>query len=415
MGRKIIDYVIDKSMSWTDGKSGVIGVVIGHRKEEVKEHLTANFTNIKFAVQKEQLGTADALRSYFADVKEASQMDYTMVVCGDTPLLDDKLCKELFKKVKEENLDGVVASFKINNPKGYGRVIQSKKGIFIIEEKDASEEQRQIKEVNSGVYLLKTSFVLEHLDKINTDNKSGEFYLTDLFKEDYNVASLCLQDAESFLGINTIVQLQEASSVLRMRKNRALMEEGVLIIDPATTYIDWNVKIGSNVIIEPGVVIKDSVIENDVAILAYSYLEGAKVCSGAQIGPFARLRTGADIGSNCKIGNFVEVKKAVMHPGSKASHLTYIGDAEIGERTNIGCGFITCNYDGANKHKTTIGKDCFIGSDCQAIAPVTLGDESFVAAGTTITNNLDDGDFAVGRCKQVTKKGMASRFLKHKK
>jgi bifunctional UDP-N-acetylglucosamine pyrophosphorylase/glucosamine-1-phosphate N-acetyltransferase len=236
-----------------------------------------------------------------------------------------------------------------------------------------------------------------------------------------------------FLGVNTLDQLEEVGRELRRRKNVQLMRQGVLMLDTATTYVDWQVevgaetilhpgthllgatRVGSRVEIEPGAILRDSVVEDGAAILAYSHLDQAVVRAGAHVGPFARLRPDTDVGPNAKIGNFVETKKARLAAGVKVSHLSYVGDAEIGADSNIGCGFITCNYDGANKHQTKIGKNVFVGSDVQAVAPLEIGDGAFVAAGSTVTKDVPPGGFAIARSPQVTKEGMAKRFLKSKK
>lgn len=294
------------------------------------------------------------------------------------------------------------------------------------------EEQKKIREVNSGVYLIRTSYIKRYLDEISSDNSAGEFYLTDLFKPDIPIKACRFQDPNLFLGVNTFEQLAEIESILRKKKIKELQEAGVYFEDPQSIYIDLTVEIEEEVriggmvkisgdtkiskgsIIEQGCIIKSSQIGESNHILAYSYLEKSILGPGNQIGPFARLREGTQLDGNCKIGNFVETKKAHLKEGSKASHLSYIGDAEIGERTNIGCGFITCNYDGKDKHQTKIGADSFIGSDVQMIAPVELGDEVFVAAGSTINENIPSGGFGIARSKQSTKEGMAKKFIKKK-
>ena len=311
-------------------------------------------------------------------------------------------------------------------------LLEEKKGFHIVEEKDASDEIRKITEVNSGLYFLKTSYVLEHLKEIDSNNKSGEFYLTDVFKDGYNVKAHCFPEAEIFLGVNTLEQLEEAESALRSRKKRQLREAGVRFIDIAHCYIDSDVevgegsviypntfitgktKIGKNALIGMGAQIADSIVEDNAHVLAYSVLEGAHLHTKASAGPFARLRPGADIGPSAKIGNFVEIKKSVLGASVKVSHLSYVGDAFIGEETNIGCGFITCNFDGVHKHVTKIGKNCFIGSDSQTVAPVEIGDDCFVASSSTITKSMPNGSFAISRAQQVTKEDMAKRFIKKK-
>lgn len=437
-GKPLLDYVVEASIKFASSSSlkAELGVVIGHRKELLEEwHQNhSQKTVIKTAWQREQNGTADALRACFNDLPHFWNHDYTMVACADTPLITENEFNELFQTLQNNpELVGVAATFQAENPTGYGRIIRGGKGFRIVEEKDADNHQRKITEVNSAFYILKTSHVKAILGTISNNNKSGEFYLTDLFQEQFPVAAVQFASETPFLGINTLEQLAQVDKLIRTKKLKQLMIEGVRFLHPDSCYVEDNAKIevgttiypgvtilgntsiGKNVLIESNCFIKDSVISDNAEILAGSYLEEAKVHSEATIGPMARLRPGADIGPEAKIGNFVEVKKSKLGKGAKVSHLSYIGDAEIGENSNIGCGFITCNYDGANKHKTKIGSNTFIGSDCQAIAPIEIGNDAFVAAGSTISKNVPDGGFAIARSQQVTKEGAAKRFLKTKK
>ncbi len=260
-----------------------------------------------------------------------------------------------------------------------------------------------------------------------------EFYLTDMFQQDFAVACVKFPSETPFLGINTLEQLAQVDKLIRKKNMQKFMVDGIRFLDPDSCYVESGVELGVGSVIYPGVTIlgktkiadyvtiesqcfiKNSIIEDGAEILASSYLENAIVRKDASIGPMARLRTGTDIGQDVKIGNFVEVKNSILHRAAKVSHLSYIGDAEIGENSNIGCGFITCNYDGANKHKTKIGSNTFIGSDCHAIAPIEIGNDAFVAAGSTITKSVPNGGFAIARTQQVTKEGAAKRFLKTKK
>lgn len=436
-GKTLVDHVLEgvKAFTGNVGITSSLGIVVGHQKEKVQSHLEENYSSQKmqFAWQKEQLGTGHALQVYFEEIKEAWEQDYTLVVCADTPLINAEIYETLYKELKGSSSDAVCATFETSKPKGYGRIDKGDRGFSIIEEKDATTDQRLIKEVNSGVYIFKTAYIKEHLYNLKSENKSNEFYLTDLFSKESNVKACLFDDEQSFLGVNNLIQLEEAERVLSRRKVESLQLEGVRFINSSSVYIEKEVcigkesiiypnvtligcvEIGSNVTIEPGCVIKNSKISDNTIIKAYSYFEGANIGEKCAIGPMARLREGSEIGDTCKIGNFVETKKAILHKGSKVSHLSYVGDAQIGENTNIGCGFITCNYDGAQKHKTIIGKDSFIGSDCQVVAPIEIGDESYVGSGSTITKNVPSGAFAIARERQVTKEGMASRFIKSKK
>jgi bifunctional UDP-N-acetylglucosamine pyrophosphorylase/glucosamine-1-phosphate N-acetyltransferase len=435
LGRTLIDFVLESLNDFTSKRKvdSHIGVVVGHKRELVKEHVLENFpkkTNISFAVQENQKGTADALKSYFQGTSKAWDKAYTMVVCADTPLIGEEDFSVLYQELLDNpELDGVAATFKTNNPTGYGRIVRGEKGFHIVEEKDADEETKKVNEVNSGLYILKTDFVKKNLEDIDNSNKSGEFYLTDLFKDEYPVKPILFSDEVTFHGVNSLEHLEEAETILRKKKINKLRAEGVRFIDSKSCYLDWGVEIGADSVVYPNVVLEgDTVIEKDCTIemgvvvknsrigsqtkvLANSYIEDCTVDSRAAIGPFARLRPGAQIGQEVKIGNFVEVKKSTIQNGSKVSHLSYIGDTEIGQNTNIGCGFITCNYDGVNKHKTIIGSNTFIGSDCQAVAPVKIGSDAFVAAGSTITSDINDGGFGIARSRQVTKDGLAKKFL----
>lgn len=438
LGRPLLDYVIDASMQFSKecNLKVEMGVVIGHKKELLEawwnEH--PHKKNIKLAWQKEQKGTADALKACFHDHSHFWDHTYTLVACADTPMIESSQLRKLFEELTADaSLVGVAAVFDTENPTGYGRIVKGSKGFHIVEEKDASPVEKKIKTVNSGFYILKTTHLKEVLNSISNNNKSGEFYLTDLFQDNFKVKPVEFTSEVPFLGINTLEQLANMNGLLKSKKLKELFNEGVQFLAPDSIHIDFDVKIevgsiifpgvtilgkthiGKNVIVESGSFIKHSVIESDTQILANSYVEEAFIHTKATIGPMARIRPGSDIGSESKIGNFVEIKKSKLERGVKVSHLSYVGDAEIGENSNIGCGFITCNYDGANKHKTKIGKNTFIGSDCQAIAPIEIGNDAFVAAGTTITKTVPDEAFAIARTQQVTKEGAAKRFLKTKK
>jgi len=433
LGKSLVDYVFESANSFAQNNFNDVktGMVVGHQKELVVEHFKS--FAIDFPVQEKQLGTADALRSYFSGCPWAKDRNYTLVICGDTPLITENELELLWQTMKEHSLDGVAASFLTDNPFGYGRIISEKgPGFKIVEERDATENERLVNNVNSGLYLLKTSYLLEKLALISNDNKSGEFYLTDVFSEQENVGYCTFKDSVPFMGVNNLVQLNSARLFMQYRINMKHLQNGVHLLDEGSTWIDADVtiasgstiypqvhlrgktSIGEGCVIDTGSILTNSHLGKSVSIKPYSILEGADVKNDCAVGPYARLRPGAFIGESSKIGNFVEIKKAELKKGVSVSHLSYIGDAEINDNVNIGCGFITCNYDGESKSKTIIGKNSFIGSDTQMIAPVEVGENCYIASGSTISKNLQDGDFAIARGRQENKKGMAKRFLKGK-
>lgn len=431
--QKLVDFPLKTLKAFTAKKKleSKFSIVTGYDKESLEAYLDNHYEGLQYSFQKEQNGTGGALNSYLDQCDWAKKQKYTLIACADTPCLKIEDLEKLFDVLVENDAEAVAASFHLDSPKGYGRIIRDKKGFQIVEEKDATDEQKTITEVNSGLYIVKTSYLLEQIGKVGTNNAAGEFYLTDIFKTENNVKAVTFENPDSFLGVNTAEQLQEAEAILRQQKITELTQKGVRFIDPSTTYIDQDVRVGAgtsvaphchlkgqtsigeHVTLEAGVWMKDSQVADGTQILSYSHLEGAEIKGAASIGPFARLRPGTLIEADVKIGNFVETKKAHFHKGAKTSHLSYVGDAEVGEESNIGCGFITCNYDGKNKHKTTIGKRTFIGSDSQAVAPVEIGDDCFVACGSTVTQDMPSGSFAVSRGRQQTKPGMAKRFLKN--
>lgn len=437
LGRNLVDFVVEGISNFSNSTGTYInfGIVVGHEKELVKGHIQENFSHLHpcFANQDKQLGTGHALKTYFDENEKAWDSDYTLVVCADTPLIKTEVYATLYKEIKEKGADAICATFYTGDPTGYGRIVHEDIAFKIVEEKDASQSQKEIKEVNSALYLFKTSHIKDHINNLNDNNNSGEFYLTDLFKPNMNVRTIQFDDELQFLGVNNLVQLEQVESILLNRKREELMLSGVRMINASSIYIEQNVKVeaGSvlypnvslhgntlieqNSILENGVVLKNAIIHKSTTIKANSYIEGAEIGANCAIGPMARLREGTFINEDCKIGNFVETKKVNLDKGVKVSHLSYVGDAEVGENTNIGCGFITCNYDGANKHKTIIGNNSFIGSDCQMIAPVNIGNETYIGSGSTINKDVPDHAFAIARQRQVTKEDMAKKFIKTKK
>ena len=436
-GRKLVDFPLSESLSFGEkvGLKTQVAAITGHRREELEKYLSTQYSGrVHFAFQREQKGTADALKAYFeCRKKEAKEAAFTLVLCADTPLIREGDLEVLYRALQEGGSQAVAAVFRADNPHGYGRIVGSEsgegQGFHIVEEKEASEEVRKVTTVNSGVYFFRTPFLLERLGQIEARG-GNEFYLTDIFQDDLPVRAVLFPNGPSFQGVNTLSQLQRAESCLRREIHRRHQENGVYIVDPRHTYIDWDVTIAPGAIVHPHCfiyggttigpaaeigpfcTIRDAEIGAYCHIKGHCHLEEAAVGEGAAVGPFAHLRPGSHIGKNSKIGNFVETKNAHLQAGVKVSHLSYVGDAEIGEGTNIGCGFITCNYDGTHKHKTTIGKNAFIGSDTQTVAPVSIGDGAYIGSGSTINRNVPDEAFAIARAKQVTKEGMAKKFKK---
>ena len=400
-GKSMIVRIID-ALNALDVEENIL--ILGHKKEKVLEVLG---NDISYVVQEEQLGTGHAVKQAIPKIK-----DYdgdVLIINGDIPLIRKQTLRDFYNLYKSENADGIILSAIFDNPFSYGRVLKDGNKILrIVEEKEANEEQKKVKEINAGVYIFKAQNLVKALEKINNNNEKGEYYITDVI--------------EILSNVNSKVELALVSKVLRERKNTSLMEDGVILIDPATTYIDDEVKIGRDTTIYPNVTLQgnteigenseilsgtriiDSKIYNNVRI-ENSVIEESIVEDGVTIGPYAHLRPKSHLKENVHIGNFVETKKSTLEKGVKAGHLTYLGDAHVGEETNIGAGTITCNYDGKNKFKTEIGKAVFIGSDTMLVAPVNIGDNSLIGAGSVITKDVPSNSLSVERNKQIIKEG----------
>ena len=397
-------------------------LILGHKREKVLEVLG---NDISYVIQEEQLGTGHAVKQ--AEEKIKNYNGDILIINGDIPLIQKETLVNFYNEYKKENADGIVLTAIFDNPFSYGRIFKENDRVLkIVEEKEANEEQKKIKEVNAGVYIFKAQHLAYALGKINNNNEKGEYYLTDVIEilasENKKIISYSLEDSMEIQGVNSKVELALVSRVLRERKNKSLMESGVILIDPATTYIDDEVKIGKDTVIYPNVTIQknteigenceilsgtriiDSKILNNVRI-ENSVIEESIIENGVTIGPFAHLRPKSQLKENVHIGNFVETKKSTLEKGVKAGHLTYLGDAHVGEKTNIGAGTITCNYDGKNKFKTEIGENVFIGSDTMLVAPVNVGANALVGAGSVITKDVPNNSLAVSRSKQIIKEG----------
>lgn len=409
-----------------DAGSDTIVLVIGHQANAV-QGVFRGAPDILCAMQEEQLGTGHAVSCALETL--TGFRGTLLILCGDTPLLRSETLKKMLAFHRDNRAAITVLTAVMDDPYGYGRVVRDDSGRVarIVEQKDADDEEQGIREINSGIYCMDSDFLYANIKGIGNDNAQGEYYLTDLLAIAVRKGLTCLAlptaDADEIMGVNDRVQLAVAGRILRRRINREHMLNGVTIIDPEVTYIDRGVTIGADTTIHPGCLIGGGTvigegclieggvsisgcrIGDDCHIKAASVLENSELGEDVAIGPMAHLRPGTILGNKVKIGNFVETKKIVMAEGSKASHLTYLGDAEIGRNVNIGCGTITCNYDGVNKHRTVIGDDVFIGSDVQLVAPVSVGRNSLVAAGTTVTIDVPPDSLAISRVPQVNKEG----------
>jgi bifunctional UDP-N-acetylglucosamine pyrophosphorylase / glucosamine-1-phosphate N-acetyltransferase len=407
------------------GASRIV-LVVGHQEERVREYF-ADASDIDFAAQTEQLGTGHAVACATRLLK--GYTGKVLILCGDVPLIGSGTLQAMLASHEARQATITVLTVHLQNPYGYGRVVKSGEGrvLRIVEEKDATEEEKEITEVNSGIYCVEAGFLGAAVAGLKNDNAQGEYYLTDIVKRGTELGELCLSfavtDAEEVQGINDRVQLAAAEKFLQKRVNERLMLGGVTIIDPTTAYIEDGVEVGTDTVIhpnvhiagsttigagctiEPSVVIRGCRIGNEVIIKAGTVMTDSILHDAVAVGPMAHLRPGSELKEHVKVGNFVETKKVVMGEGAKASHLTYLGDAAIGRNVNIGCGTITCNYDGVNKHRTVIEDDVFVGSDVQFVAPVTIGRNSLIAAGTTVTRDVPPDSLAIARTPQVNKEG----------
>lgn len=424
-GKPMIDWVIDSC----EGDSRPVAVV-GHKKELVIEKIK---DRADYVVQDEQKGTGHAV-SMAMEYLKANEDGYTIVLAGDMPLIKRETIDKL-KEMAMDGNDGIVLTAKVDNPFGYGRIIRDENGKFaeIVEEKDATDEQRKVNEINSSVYCIRTKLLIDCLGKLGCDNAAGEYYLTDVIKMlsgDYKIVTLCT-DFDECLGVNSKAQLAVASEILRARINQKHMENGVIIIDPKTAYIEPTVQIGSDAVIYPNNILEgDTVIEAEAVILQgnriadsfvgkgatvqSSVLTQASVGENTTVGPFAYLRPKSKVGANCRIGDFVEVKNSSIDDGTKVSHLTYVGDSDVGKGVNIGCGVVFVNYDGINKHRSVVEDNCFIGCNTNLVSPVKLGHGAYVAAGTTVTEDVESGALCIGRSRQTVKTNWNNKWKEEK-
>jgi bifunctional UDP-N-acetylglucosamine pyrophosphorylase / glucosamine-1-phosphate N-acetyltransferase len=424
-GKPMVQHVVDQINKL---KIKEMVTVIGHGAEMVQAEL-GNVSH--YVLQEQQLGTAHAVMQ--ARTLLEGKQGVTIVVCGDTPLITAETMESLFKQHEELSAKATILTAKIENPTGYGRIIRNESGLVekIVEHKDATEEERQINEINTGTYCFDNTALFDALKNVSNDNVQGEYYLPDVIeilkKQGEVVTAFQTEELEETLGVNDKVALAEAERIMRNRTNESHMRSGVTIIDPAATYIETDVEIGQDTVIYPGTMLKgkttigadckigpnseiDSCQIGDETVVRQSVAHKSSIGARVNIGPFAHIRPDSDINDEVKIGNFVEIKKAVFGKGSKASHLSYIGDAEVGSDVNIGCGSITVNYDGKNKYLTKIEDGVFIGCNSNLVAPVTIGKGAYVAAGSTITKNVPGNALSIARAQQVNKENYVQKL-----
>ncbi|MDD9729984.1 bifunctional UDP-N-acetylglucosamine diphosphorylase/glucosamine-1-phosphate N-acetyltransferase GlmU [Mameliella sp. AT18] len=415
---KVLHRIAGAPMLWHALRAGAAlepertVVVGGHGFDALAEAARDYDPDLSVVEQAEQLGTGHAVRIALPAL-EGFEGD-VVVLYGDTPFISPDTLEAM--RAARATHDVVVLGFEAADPARYGRLVMEGDDLVkIVEFKDAKDEERDITLCNSGVISADKGLLAEMLTKVGNDNASGEYYLTDvpgLARAEGRSATVVRCPEAETLGVNSRTDLAFAEAAFQAAARAELLDRGVTLQAPETVHLAWDTVVGRDAEIEPNVVFGPGVtVESGARIRAFSHLEGCHVSRGAIVGPYARLRPGAELAEDVHVGNFVEVKNAVLHEGVKANHLTYIGDAEIGEKTNIGAGTITCNYDGVFKHRTVIGKRAFIGSDTMLVAPVTIGDGAMTGSGSTITSDVPAGALAIARGKQETKPGLAEKLM----
>lgn len=422
-GKEMVNHVIDASKN-----AGVEEniLVLGHKIDEVKKSVG---DDISIVVQTEQLGTAHAVMMAESLINDE---DTVVVLCGDTPLIESDTLDRFFKYHDEHGYSVTVLSSEVEDPTGYGRIVRDDNGnlLRIVEQKDADEDIQKIREINSGIYCFDGGILKDALRLVGNNNAQGEYYLPDTIEiiRNMGLKSGAYKGANitEIMGVNSRVQLSQAENLMKNRINKFHMENGVTIIDPQNTYIESDVIIGSDTVVLPGCLIEGkTVIGEDCIIGPNTSIKNSKVGNGTEIkkselidsfvgenttvGPYAYLRPKANIGNGCKIGDFVEVKNANIGDGSKASHLSYIGDADVGKNVNIGCGVVFVNYDGKKKYRSTVKDNAFVGSNSNLVAPLVVEENGYIATGSTITENVPSGALAIARQRQVHKEGWVEK------
>lgn len=388
-------------------------VVCGHGAAQVTKAVTAHDPDAQVVLQEEQLGTAHAALMAAPALQDAA--GDAVVLFGDTPFVQPETLAAM-QDARAKGADIVILGFEAKDPMRYGRlVVENGELTAIVEYKDATEAQRAITLCNSGVVMANVSTLMRLAGEIGNDNAAGEFYLTDIValgRAQGLSAQVVVCDEAETLGINSRADLAAAEAAFQRRARANALDEGVTLTAPETVFFAFDTLLGRDVIVEPNVVFGPGVtVETGATIRAFSHLEGCHVSRGAVVGPYARLRPGAELAEDTRVGNFVEIKNAQIAEGAKVNHLSYIGDAELGPRTNVGAGTITCNYDGVFKYRTTVGADAFIGSNTMLVAPLSIGDAAMTASGSVITENVEAGALAVGRARQSVKPGFAVKFM----
>jgi len=425
LGKSLLSHALD-TLSFSDNKL----VVVGHGADLVIDSLPPSIKNI---LQKDQLGTGHAVSTVInSEVFKECKSEFTLVVPGDVPGIKDGDIELLINEVKTTSAPVGFLTALVEDPFGYGRIVKNNEEIKIVEEKDCSDDERAINEINSGIYCFKTEFLIENIDNLNTQNAQGEFYLTDLIgiannqKQDIVIVQV---DEDSIKGINSMSQLNEVEDIMQKKLIEGFMEQGVYFQDPTSTYIDADVTISSgtkvlanthltgstsideNCTIGPNAQINDSSIGKNSKVVN-SVVDQSTIHENGNIGPFAHIRPGSELGEGVKVGSFAETKKSKIGKGSKVPHLAYVGDAELGENVNFSAGAITVNYDGKEKHKTDIKDGAFIGSDVMLVAPVTIGEESMIGAGSVITKDVPSKALGIERNNQKNVEGYVDRKKK---
>lgn len=427
-GRPLAWYPVKRAL---DAGASPVVVVVGHQAEAVEAALAAALPGapIRFAVQREQLGTAHAVLAARRALR--GHEGPVAILSGDTPLLESATLLSVVRARARARAPLAFATMRLEAPRGYGRVVRDAAGepVRVVEEKDASAAERELREVNSGLYCADAAFLWKALAKVGASNAQREFYLTDLVAAAARKGGAVTVEvpAAEASGVNDREELARAAKVLLRRRARALMLAGTTLEDPERFDCDEGVEVGADVVVEPGVrllgrthvgagcrigagsILSDATVAPGVTIRPYTVIDDARIGARAILGPFSRIRPGSDIGEEAHVGNFVETKKASLGRGAKANHLAYLGDAVVGDGANVGAGTITCNYDGEKKHPTRIGAGAFVGSDSILVAPVEIGDGAYVAAGSVVTDPVPPGALALGRARQVTKEGWVEK------